>query len=209
MTEKEKQVVIQKSSEQQEENLVVEIVKTLVTAAILAFGIRTFVAEARYIPSESMQPTLEINDRLIVEKISYRFRNPQRGDVVVFRPTEELKKQGYKEAFIKRVIGLPGDTVEVKNDKVLVNGKELPEQYIYVPEVIPGAQPRPQRPYGPTKVPEDQYLVLGDNRNNSLDSRSWGFVPRENLIGRATVRFWPLQRLGSLNEKPIYPLDNS
>lgn len=208
MTEKEKQVVEQKSPEPQEENVVVEIIKTLVTAAILAFGIRTFVAEARYIPSESMQPTLEINDRLIVEKISYRFRTPQRGDVVVFRPTEELKKQGYKEAFIKRVIGLPGDTVEVKNDKVFVNGEELPEKYIFVPEDIPGIKSRPQRPYGPTTVPEGQYLVLGDNRNNSLDSRSWGFVPRENLIGRATVRFWPLQRLGSLDEQPIYPVDN-
>ena len=207
MTEKEQQVVEQKFREPQEENVVVEIIKTLVTAGILAFGIRTFVAEARYIPSESMQPTLEINDRLIIEKISYRFRTPQRGDVVVFRPTEELKKQGYKEAFIKRVIGLPGDTVEVKNDKVFVNGKELSEKYIYVPELAPGYQPRPQRPYGPQKVPDDQYLGLGDNRNNSLDSRSWGFVPRENLIGRATVRFWPLQRLGSLDEKPIYPAD--
>ena len=208
MTEKEKQVVVQKSPEQQEENVVVEIVKTLVTAAILAFGIRTFVAEARYIPSESMQPTLEINDRLIVEKISYRFRTPQRGDVVVFRPTEELKKQGYNEAFIKRVIGLPGDTVEVKNDKVYVNGQKLPEKYIFIPEDSSGYRPLPSRPYGPTKVPDDQYLVLGDNRNNSLDSRSWGFVPRENLIGRATVRFWPLKRLGSLDEKPIYPIDN-
>lgn len=208
MTEKEEQVVVQPSPEQQEENVFVEIIKTLVTAAILAFGIRTFVAEARYIPSESMQPTLEINDRLIIEKISYRFRTPERGDVVVFRPTEELKKQGYKEAFIKRVIGLPGDTVEVKNDKVFVNNQELPEKYIYTPEIAPGYQPRPQRPYGPTKVPDDQYLVLGDNRNNSLDSRSWGFVPRDNLIGRATVRFWPLQRLGSLDKKPIYPLEN-
>ena len=208
MTEKKEQVVMQQSPGQQEENVVVEIIKTLVTAAILAFGIRTFVAEARYIPSESMQPTLEINDRLIIEKISYRFRTPERGDVVVFRPTDELKKQGYKEAFIKRVIGLPGDTVEVKNDKVFVNNKELPEKYIFVPEIAPGYQARPQRPYGPTTVPDDQYLVLGDNRNNSLDSRSWGFVPRENLIGRATVRFWPLQRLGSLDEKPIYPIEN-
>ncbi len=205
MTEKEEQVVVQKSPEQQEENVFVEIVKTLVTAAILAFGIRTFVAEARYIPSESMQPTLEINDRLIIEKISYRFRTPQRGDVVVFRPTEELKKQGYREAFIKRVIGLPGDTVEVKNDKVFVNGRKLPEKYIYIPGDSLDYRPRPSKPYGPTTVPEDQYLVLGDNRNNSLDSRSWGFVPRENLIGRATVRFWPIKRMGSLDEKPIYP----
>ncbi len=173
-----------------EENPIVEIVKTLGTAAILAFGIRAFVAEARYIPSASMEPTLEINDRLIIEKISYRLRLPQRGDVVVFSPTKTLQQQGFKAAFIKRVIGLPGDTVEVKGGKVYVNGKALEENYIQEP---------PKYGYGPVQVPEAEYLVLGDNRNNSSDSRVWGFVPRENLIGRAGVRFWPPERLGRLD----------
>ncbi len=179
-----------------EENPIVEIIKTLGTAAVLAFGIRTFVAEARYIPSSSMEPTLEINDRLIIEKISYRLRSPQRGDVVVFSPTETLKEQKFKDAFIKRVIGLPGDTVEVKGGTVYVNGQALREKYI---------EEAPEYQYGPVEVPEDKYLVLGDNRNNSYDSHYWGFVPRKNLIGRAIVRFWPPNRLGGLDEKPIYP----
>jgi signal peptidase I len=181
---------------EKEENPIVELLKTLVSAGILAIGIRSCVAEARYIPSESMLPTLEINDRLIVEKISYRFRKPERGDVVVFSPTDALKKQDYKEAFIKRVIGIPGDVVEVKNNAVYVNDQKLTEKYIKEP---------PNYEYPPTKVPPGQYLVLGDNRNNSYDSHYWGFVPLENLIGRATVLFWPPDRLGSLDPQPLYP----
>lgn len=178
-----------------QENPWIEIIKTLATAGILAIGIRHFVAEARYIPSSSMEPTLEINDRLIIEKISFRFRAPERGDVVVFSPTDTLREQNFKDAFIKRVIGLPGETVEVRGGTVYINNTPLREKYI---------EEAPQYQYGPVVVPEDQYLVLGDNRNNSYDSHYWGFVPRENLIGRAFVRFWPFNRLGSLDEQPIY-----
>ncbi|MGK7934034.1 MAG: signal peptidase I [Microcystaceae cyanobacterium] len=178
------------------ENPVVEIVKTLAMAGILAFGIRTFVAEARYIPSSSMEPTLEINDRLIIEKVSYHFQDPKRGDVVVFSPTQALRAQNFKDAFIKRVIGLPGDEVLVREGQVYVNDKLIQEKYI--------AQP-PDYNYGPVVVPEDSYLVLGDNRNNSYDSHYWGYVPRQNLIGKAFVRFWPLNRMGPLDEQPLYP----
>lgn len=181
---------------EQEENPILELVKTLASAAILAVGIRACVAEARYIPSESMLPTLEIDDRLIIEKITYHFREPKRGDVVVFSPTDALKEQNYKEAFIKRVIGVPGDIVEVKNGDVYVNDQLLEEKYILN---------APNYKYGPTQVPEGEYLVLGDNRNNSYDSHYWGFVPSKNVIGRAAVRFWPLNRLGNLDEKPLYP----
>lgn len=196
MTKNDENLTIKTQKVPQEENPVIEIAKTLATAFVLAIGIRTLVAEARYIPSSSMEPTLEINDRLIIEKISYRFRTPQRGDVVVFSPTDTLREQNFKDAFIKRVIGLPGDTVEVKGGTVYINGEPLREKYI---------EESPDYKYGPVKVPQDQYLVLGDNRNNSYDSHYWGFVPRDNLIGRALVRFWPLNRLGSLDEAPVYP----
>jgi len=180
----------EKQSVQKTENPWVEGFKTIGLSVFLAIGIRSFVAEARYIPSGSMEPTLQINDRLIIDKISYNFRQPQRGDIVVFSPTEALKQQNFKDAFIKRVIGLPGETVEVKGGRVYVNGQILREQYI---------EEEPEYSYGPVTVPEDNYLVLGDNRNNSYDSHFWGFVPRENIIGRAIVRFWPLNRVGEVD----------
>lgn len=183
-------------SERPTENPWIEGIKTLSLSAILAFGIRAFVAEARYIPSGSMLPTLEIDDRLIIEKLSYRFNPPERGDVVVFSPTEELREQQYKEAFIKRIIGLPGEKVEVKDGIVYINNQPLYEDYI---------QEQALYDYGPVLVPEDSYLVLGDNRNNSYDSHYWGFVPRRNIIGRAAVRFWPLDRLGGIDDRPLYP----
>jgi signal peptidase I len=181
---------------QQVENPWVEAAKTIVLSAVLAFGIRSFVAEARYIPSGSMLPTLQINDRLIIDKLSYDFRNPQRGDIVVFSPTDELKKQNFKDAFIKRLIGVPGDKVEVKGERVYVNDQPLQENYI---------EEKPNYSFGPVIVPPNQYLVLGDNRNNSYDSHYWGYVPRDRIIGRAVVRFWPPNRVGELGEGPVAP----
>ena len=176
------------------ENAWIEGLKTIGLSAILAFGIRTFVAEARYIPSGSMLPTLEINDRLIIDKMGYRFGEPERGDIVVFRPTPALQAN-FNEAFIKRVIGLPGETVEVQGGRVYVNSEPLPANY---------TAEQPNYEWGPEKVPEDSYLVLGDNRNNSYDSHYWGYVPRENIIGRAVVRFWPPDRVGGITPMPEY-----
>jgi signal peptidase I len=180
------------------ENPWTEALKTFGISAVLALGIRTFVAEARYIPSGSMLPTLEINDRLIVDKISYHFREVNRGDIVVFNPTERLKEK-FKDAFIKRVIGLPGDKVEVRNGIVYINDRPLEENYIAA---------APDYVYGPVYVPEDRYLVLGDNRNNSYDSHYWGFVPRELIIGRAVARFWPPHRLGQIGPQPDYSIED-
>ncbi len=174
----------------------VEGTKTIILSLVLALGIRSFVAEARFIPSGSMRPTLIEDDRLIVDKLSYRFKDPQRGDIVVFSPTETLQKQQFKDAFIKRVIGLPGEKVKVKGGRVFVNDQPLREKYI---------EDEPHYDYGPVTVPEGQYLVLGDNRNNSYDSHYWGFVPRGNIIGKAVVRFWPLNRMGELGEGPNDP----
>ncbi len=182
-------------SPQDQENTWVEGLKTIGLSIVLALGIRTFVAEARYIPSGSMLPTLEINDRLIIDKLGYKFQNPDRGDVVVFSPTDQLKTQ-YKDAFIKRIIGLPGEKIEVRGGLVYVNDEPLPEKYI---------AEEPQYDWGPETVPQDSYLVLGDNRNNSYDSHYWGFVPRDHIIGRAVIRFWPPNRLGGLDQQPLYP----
>jgi signal peptidase I len=218
------------TSPPKEENPWVETVKTLGLSAVLAFGIRTFVAEARYIPSGSMLPTLQINDRLIVDKISYHFKNLHRGDIVVFNPTETLKQEHYKDAFIKRVIGLPGDTVEIENGRVYINGKPLEEPYTAQTdnpnsEGLVGLVANPgtsvdvcknKPPYfvkqekgnaaiWTATVPPDSYLVMGDNRNNSYDSRCWGVVAHDDIIGRAAIRFWPPQRVGGINPQPLYP----
>ncbi len=169
----------------------VEVLQTIGLSVVLAFGIRHFVAEARYIPSGSMLPTLEVNDRLVVEKISYRFNPPERGDIVVFWPPESLTPPGKRrDAFIKRVIGLPGDEVTIRDGQVFINGEALEENYISAP---------PEYQWGPEQVPEDHYLVLGDNRNSSYDGHAWGFLPGENIIGRAAVRFWPPSRIGWLD----------
>ena len=186
----------EKQPQPKAENPWTEALKTIALSAVLAFGIRSFVAEARYIPSGSMLPTLQINDRLIIDKMSYNFRNPDRGDIIVFSPTDALKQQNFKDAFIKRLIGLPGDKVEVKEGKVYVNNQALKENYI---------EDKPNYNFGPVTVPPNQFLVLGDNRNNSYDSHYWGFVPRDRIIGRAVVRFWPLNRVGEIDPIPQYP----
>ncbi len=166
----------------------IEAAQTIVLSLVLAGGARQVLAEPRYIPSESMLPTLEVNDRLLVDKISYRFHAPMRGDMVVFNPPAALEAQ-YKDAFIKRVIGLPGETVEVKSGKVYINQKPIVEPYI---------KASPEYTMAPIVVPNDQYFVLGDNRNNSYDSHYWGYVPQEKIIGRAMVRTWPMHRIGNL-----------
>ncbi|NJN31180.1 MAG: signal peptidase I [Synechococcales cyanobacterium RM1_1_8] len=202
----------EKESMAEQENVVVEALKTIGLSALLAFGIRTFVAEARFIPSGSMEPTLQIDDRLIIDKVSYRFEAPQRGDIVVFNPTDELRRQDFKDAFIKRIIGLPGDQVEMRNGQVYVNGQAIPEAYIQVgdvaiPEDIKDKLNRnwtPNKLELPARIPPGSYLVFGDNRDNSYDSRFWGYVPRDKIIGRAVVRFWPPRRVGGIQE-PSYP----
>ena len=168
-----------------------ENLQILLIALVLALFIRTFVAEPRFIPSDSMLPTLQVGDRLVVEKISYRFRTPATGDIIVFDPPEKLLVQGYakNQAFIKRAIGAPGQIVKVKDGKVYLDGIPLEEDYIAEP---------PDYDWGPAQVPEDQVFVMGDNRNNSNDSHVWGFLPKQNIIGRAFFRFWPFDRIGGV-----------
>lgn len=181
---------------------VLETIETIVIALILAIFIRATVAEARFIPSESMVPTLLVQDRLVVEKISNYTGKPTRGEILVFYPpftgdqsdditSRTMRWLGFTKnvAYIKRVIGLPGETVEVKNGSVFIDGKPLEEEYI---------KEKPMYEYGPLKLKENELFMMGDNRNNSLDSHAWGPLPMKNVIGHAIVRFWPPQRIGAI-----------
>jgi signal peptidase I len=160
-----------------------EWIKDLFIAFIVAMVVRTFFIQAFRIPSESMVPTLLAGDHLLVEKITYRFREPRRGEVIVFKFPLDKDKD-----YIKRVIGLPGDIVEIRNKVVYLNGKPLKEPYtIHIdPNVIP-KELSPRDFFGPVKVPENSFFVMGDNRDNSFDSRFWGFVPKKDVIGKALI----------------------
>ncbi|MFN8672004.1 MAG: signal peptidase I [Candidatus Sericytochromatia bacterium] len=180
-----------------------ETFETVFVALILAIFIRATVAEARYIPSESMVPTLLVSDRLVVEKVSGYMGTPKRGDILVFYPptgdnlnddtffNKTLIWLGFtsKNAYIKRVVGLPNETIEVKEGKVFVDGKPLSEDYI---------KEKPFYNLDPVKLGSSELFMMGDNRNNSMDSHVWGPLPMKNIIGKAVVRFWPLARVGSL-----------
>lgn len=169
----------------------VEYAQALVIAAVLAGFIITFVVQSFLVQGHSMEPTLHNAERLFVNKFIYRFTEPQRGDVVVFRyPADESRK------FIKRVIGLPGDVVAIEDGTVYVNGKALDEPYI---------AEKPYRGFPASVVPEGTYFVLGDNRNNSEDSRypDVGFVPRKNIVGKAFVVWWPFTNMRIL-QHPRY-----
>lgn len=179
------------SKQKEQHTMLREIVEVLVPAFLLFLFIRFFIAEARFVPTPSMLPTIKLGDRFIVEKVSYWFQSPQRGDIVVFHPPAEAKEksnQPLTDDFIKRVVGLPGEEVKVRDGKVYINGKPLPEEY------IDGTR-QPIYEVGPIIVPADSYWVLGDNRNHSWDSHEWGAVPRKNIIGKAVWRFWPLNRI--------------
>ncbi|NRB08000.1 MAG: signal peptidase I [Richelia sp.] len=210
------QVSDNNSSPQPNNSWIGELVRTIGLSIVLALGIRTFVAEARWIPSGSMEPTLHGTpnqweaDKIIVDKLSYKFTKPQRGDIVVFSPTQELKNEQYQDAFIKRIVALPGEKVELRQGKVYVNNQllkenknALPAQVTSVKVCTSGQQP-PFLAKAQT-IPADSYLVLGDNRPSSYDSRCWGVVPRDNIIGRAVVRFWPLNNIGAIDKAAVYP----
>jgi len=164
-----------------------EWVKSIVIAFLLSLLIRATTIEAFGTPTGSMQPTIGTADRMLGEKISYHFRNPHRGEIIVFVPPPQATTQKIK--FLKRVIGLEGDTIEVKNSKVYVNDKSLTEPYLK--EV-------PLYDFSKIKVPKGYLFVLGDNRNNSADSHIWVFVPRQNVVAHIIFRYWPPRRIGVL-----------
>jgi signal peptidase I len=178
----------------------------LIVIVMIVLLIRAFVAQAYNIPSGSMKPTLLVGDFILVNKLVYRFSEPRRGDIVVFKYPIEPKID-----FIKRIVALPGEEVEVRNNQVFINGKPLPlievgreeengvRKFIYE-EVLPeGIKhkvqfyedfPFSKRDFGPVVVPPNHYFVMGDNRDNSEDSRYWGFLPKENVVGKAFVIYF-------------------
>ncbi len=153
----------------------VDVLETLVLSVVLFVGINAVSARIR-VDGESMVPTLASGEYVIVSRLSYRLGTPQRGDIIVFHFPRDPK-----EEYIKRVIGLPGDTVEVKNGQVYINGNLLNENYIDVKMDYTGSW----------RVPAGQLFVLGDNRNNSSDSHDWGTVPMDYVVGKAVLVYWP------------------
>lgn len=179
---------------------VVEWIKALVIAVVLVFVIRQFLFSPYIVDGSSMKPNFETDERLIVNKIIYTFKEPQFGDVVVFN----VPQQGRK--FVKRVIGVPGDTVRVEGDDLYINGEKIEEPYIA--EAIADAKANgglyngeglrynfPNGSFTETTVPEGTIFALGDNRGDSQDSRSIGFVDQDEIVGRADVIFWPLNKI--------------
>jgi len=154
-----------------------EIFLVFLPALVLAVVIHLFLAQATVVYGQSMEPNLHDHQRLIIEKVSYRLRQPERAEIVV------VDLPSMSEKLIKRVIGLPGDTISIEMGVVYINGIVLDEPYIFNPD---------RRTVMPQVVPEGQYFVMGDNRGNSNDSRSFGTVTLEMLVGRAWVRYWPL-----------------
>ena len=201
-------------------SIIREYAEALIIAIILALTIRVFVVQAFKIPSGSMIPTLLIGDHILVSKLAYGIQlpkdcefqvafppvtcfsstmmmdldSPKRGDVIVFRYPEDENKD-----FIKRVIGTPGDVIEIHNKKILVNGEHLIDKD-FTQRVDPGiidGRINPRDNLGPLTVPPDSYFVMGDNRDQSLDSRFWGFVKMNKIKGRAFLVYWSWNGQGS------------
>jgi signal peptidase I len=156
-------------------NLLREIIETALLTAVIFLVVNTITGRFR-IEGSSMEPNLHDGEYVIIDRVSYVLHPPERGDVIVFVPPT-----GDKD-YIKRVMGLPGDTVEVRNSQVIVNGKVLDEPYLNAPT---------NYTYGPQTIEPGHYFVLGDNRNNSSDSHSWGAIASSTIIGRAWFVYWP------------------
>lgn len=186
-----------------------ELPGLLLTALVIAVVIKTFLIQPFWIPSESMVPTIQVNDRVMVNKLAFRWGEPERGDIVVFRDPAELEidesipeavirsvleavgiRTRGRDDLIKRVIGLPGETVTVSDNQVLIDGEPIAEPYL--PDTVTMGDD------GPFEVGVDEVFVMGDNRQFSFDSRRFGTIPYGDLIGRAFITIWPLSNFGGL-----------
>lgn len=202
-----------------------ELIVTFVLAVGLAFLLQQFLVKPYRIPSGSMENTLRCKDRVLVDRLSYRFHDPRRFDVVVFHPPAGVGEGGAIDpsvvsgldgvpadfndgagrlkpadtTYIKRIIGMPGEDVVVKDHRAYVDGKRLEEPFLH-PIIIAAGQEAAAE-FGPVHVPKGAYLALGDNRTHSADGRSFGWLPRDFIIGRAFSVYWPPRRFGGLPEK--------
>ena len=168
--------------------IALEWVKLILIAVAVALFINFVIIINAVVPSASMENTIMTGDRMIGFRLAYVFNSPERGDIIIFKyPDNE------KQTFVKRIIGLPGDTVEIKGGVTYINGEVLDEPYL--------RETPADKDFGPYIVPEDSYFVMGDNRNNSSDSRYWSttnFVTRNKILGRALIVYWPLSDFGVL-----------
>jgi signal peptidase I len=187
-----------------------EYFEAICVAILFALFIRTFVVQAFKIPSGSMLPTLLIGDHLLVNKFIYGIRvpftgkilvpvkKPAQGDVVVFRFPKDRSID-----YIKRVVGTPGDTVEIKDKKVFINEKPIDDSHAHISsQSVLSANASPRDNFGPILVPENRIFVMGDNRDNSYDSRFWGFVDQKDVLGKAFILYWSWDI-----DKPLFSLD--
>jgi len=176
-----------------------DILLIIIAAVVITLLIQTAVQKSS-VNGYCMEPNLQDGQQLLISKVVYYFHEPQRGDIIIFHPPPPYSSD--TTPFIKRIIGLPGEVIEVMDGNVYINGSKLDETY-YI-EDPPVYRLRAQ------KIPEDEYFVLGDNRNNANDSHVWGTVPRQNIIGKAWVSIWPPGEWGlvpnySFNEQPENP----
>ena len=204
-----------KSKKEKMKSKVQEYIEAIIIAILIALVIRTFAIQAFKIPSRSMVPTLLVGDQILVNKFIYGVKipylrkmiipvtNPEKGDIVVFIYPNDRSKD-----FIKRVIGIAGDKIEIRNKKIFINGKEYSDSYgVYSDNLIYPAAIQPRDNFGPVTVPKDSLFVMGDNRDESSDSRYWGFVDIKDVEGKAFIIYWSWnhedtnlrwRRLGSL-----------
>ena len=173
-----------------------DLMETVVISLSIFLVIYLFFMQPHQVNGQSMVPNFQNGDYVLTDKISYRIGNPQRGDVIVFHAPETANCiKGTGCDFIKRILALPGETVEVRNGVILVNGKILPEPYL--PEGLQTLSGQ-YTSNGPVLLEADQYFAAGDNRPHSSDSRAWGPIDRSEIVGRAFFRYWPMETIGTI-----------